>query len=154
MSEHSLREQPKATVNMSKHPNRTEQSQNLAKLPLHPRKPTEVNGSAFTHSGLLRQPVPGHTLSKSQRRRDGLRWAEANRSCKDHTKRPDMLDRMLSDEPVVDGRGPAGTKAQVTNGTQNFPHTHIEKKRLWNLSTFLKSLPLAWVTSIRTEFKI
>lgn len=47
MSEHSLREQSKATVSMSKHPNRTEQSQNLAKLPLHPRKPTEVNGGVY-----------------------------------------------------------------------------------------------------------
>lgn len=49
-----------------------------------------------------------------------------------------MLDRVLPDEPVVDGRGPAGT-----NATRNFSHTHTEKKRLWNLSTFLKSLPLA-----------
>lgn len=54
-----------------------------------------------------------------------------------------MLDKVLPDEPVVDGRGPAGTKAQVTNATQNFSHTHTEKKRLWNLSTFLKNLPLA-----------
>lgn len=38
-----------------------------------------------------------------------------------------MLDRMLPDEPVVDGRGPAGTKAQITNVTQNFSHTHTEK---------------------------
>lgn len=39
-----------------------------------------------------------------------------------------MLNRVLPDEPVVDGRGPAGTKAQVTNATQNFSHTYRKEK--------------------------